>query len=386
VLQTAPVDQRVPSEIILPWDTFAHCQPGCRDLRLIDDRAQETPFEQLIDRGVSSTAVHSARLLENSFVATQYTQVIADLGDTPPAYNQVRVLTDQPDFIVWAELALSDDAHTWRVVEPRAPISRFRARAVEGTQSIAFQGLNARYLRIRIFDPATQFPVTGVDALNCVSREPERVTLPVPLVPESSPDNSQTRWRADLDSANLPISAAVFSTDQPEFYRAVLIESSVDGKEWYPHTSGEIYRYQHAGKLRESLRLDFSEAVGPRFWRVEILNGNDQPISNSRVAFQGVVRKIAFRAEPGRAYRLIYGNDRAAAPSYDLSHYLNVGADQPTLRVLTVGNEEPNSNYADPRPFTEQHPNLLWLALALAVIALMYTALRALRTPKQPVP
>jgi len=52
----------------------------------------------------------------------------------------------------------------------------------------------------------------------------------------------------------------------------------------------------------------------------------------------------------------------------------------------SLGTEEPTSNYADPRPFTERHPNLLWLALAIAVVLLGYAALRALRTPNAPTP
>jgi hypothetical protein len=46
-----------------------------------------------------------------------------------------------------------------------------------------------------------------------------------------------------------------------------------------------------------------------------------------------------------------------------------------------LGPEEPTSNYADARPFTERHPNLLWLALGMAVILLGYAAVWALRTP-----
>jgi hypothetical protein len=46
-----------------------------------------------------------------------------------------------------------------------------------------------------------------------------------------------------------------------------------------------------------------------------------------------------------------------------------------------LGAEEVTSNYADPRPFTERHPNLLWIALGLAVVLLGSVALRALRAP-----
>ena len=49
-----------------------------------------------------------------------------------------------------------------------------------------------------------------------------------------------------------------------------------------------------------------------------------------------------------------------------------------------LGSPEVTTNFADPRPFTERHPNLLWIALAIAVIMLGYAALRALRNPLPP--
>ena len=383
-VQGPSAEQRLPADITVPWDVFLRCNPGCSDLRLIDDLGQEVPFEFFLDRGVSNIETHPTKTLENSFVAGKYTQLIADVGEKPSFYDQVRVQTSESDFIVWAEVALSDDLHTWRIVDARAPISRFHSRAIEGTQTIPFQGLNARYVRVRIFEPARQFSVSGVDVLNYTSREPQRLALSAALLPESSEDATESRWRADLGAENVPINAVLFTTDSPEFYRAVRIMFSADGKEWDFHGSGQIYRYQQENKTREWLRVGFSEPSGARYLRVEVLNGNDRPLSNPHLELQGLPRLVIFRQEPGRTYRLLYGNEKARYPQYDLSHYLDVSAAKPVHQLLSLGPEEITSNYADPRPFTERHPNLLWLALAVAIVLLAYAALRALRTPTPP--
>lgn len=370
-------------EVPLPWDLIARCRPGCPDLRLIDDRGREVPFELISERSESHSESHAAKVVENSFVAGQYTQIIGDAGQNPFVYDRVGIDTPKPDFIVWAELALSDDARTWRVVEPRAPIARFRSRAVDGTQAIPFQGLPSRYVRIRIFESSQQFPVDAVRVINQASHKAERTEISAPFAPANSPEPGQTSWTADLTVSSYPVSEVRFSTDTPEFYRAVRISGSNDGKEWNYLASGMIYRYTQANTLRESLSAEFYESFGYRFWRATIVNGDDPPLSGVHIALLGAPRKILFKQQPGASYRVLYGNDKASAPRYDLSRYLESAPPKPGAVILGLGAEEATSNYLDPRPFTERHPVLLWLALGLAVLLLAYAALRALRTPPQ---
>lgn len=373
--QTAPY-----AEIPLPWDLIARCRIGCPDLRLIDSFGAEVPFELTSGRSESHSETHATKLVENSFVRDGYTQLIADVGKNPPAYDRVSIDTPRPDFIVWAELALSDNARTWRVVEPRAPIARFRSRAVDGTQTIPFQGLYSRYVRIRIFETSQQFPVEAVRVINQVSHRAEQTQIPASFSASNS-ELGETSWTADLSTSTYPIAAARFSTTTPEFYRAVRISGSNDGKEWNYLASGTIYRYTQGQALRESLEIEFYEGFGYRFWRATVVNGDDAPLADVGIALLGSPRKLLFKQQPGTGYRVIYGNGQAFSPRYDLSHYLESGPAKPLYAVLSLGPEETTSNYLDPRPFTERHPILLWLALGLAVLLLGYAALRALRTP-----
>lgn len=369
------------AEIPLPWDLIAHCRIGCPDLRLIDVRGEEIPFELTSDRSESHSETHATKLIENSFVPSQYTQVIADAGKNPPVYDRVSIDTPKPDFIVWAELALSDNARTWRVVEPRAPIARFRSRAVDGTQTIPFQGLYSRYVRIRIFESSQQFPVEAVRVINEVSHKAERTGIPASFSPANSSEPGETSWTADLSTSAYPVAEARFSTTTPEFYRAVRISGSNDEKEWNSFASGTIYRYQQGQALRESLGIAFYEGFGYRFWRATVVNGDDAPLADVHMALFAAPRKLLFKPQPGARYRVIYGNQKAPSPRYDISHLLGSGPAKPAYDILSLGPEEETSNYQDPRPFTERHPILLWLALGLAVLLLGYAALRALRTP-----
>lgn len=369
----------------LPRDLLAHSANHLADLRLIDDRGLEVPYVLYVDRG-GDPVTHSwtARLHENSFVPGQYTQIVLEVQTNSLFHNTVRIETPEPDFINWVEVAASDDAHVWRIVKARAPISRFRRENLEGSQTIHYSENASPYLRLRIFEPAHQFPVTGAAILTYDTRQPARVPVAVPaaFLPDASAPADVTRWSADLSTDQLPITEVVFTTEQPEFYRAVRILTSADGKEWQIKCGGEIFRYKVGEKLEESLRVSFPEDWGGRYWRVEILNGNDAPLADAAPSLEMIPRFVYFQPAAGRSYRMIYGDAAATSPQYDLARIFHYQG-KPSGTLVVPGPEEATLNYSDPRPFTERHPNILWSALGLAVILLGFAAFRALRTPPE---
>jgi len=386
-LQTSQTDVDGPAEVLLPWEMYAHCRPDCEDVRIVNSSGEGVSYVAEGRPVPRNAEAHAARVIENSFVRGQYTQVIGDLGQAHPNYDRVKLETNRPDFIVWAEVALSDDAKTWRVVEAHAPIARFRSRAVDGTQTIPFQGLSSRYIRVRIADPSAQFPVSGISVLHEESPQAAQTReVAVAFSQEKSTDPTESSWRTTLGSLNQPISELEIATDTPEFYRAVRISGSSDGQEWSYWGSGVVYRYPQGKQMRELLRIDFPEATGNKLLRVEVINGNDEALANLHLALMAVPRTLAFKQVAGQRYRLIYGNEKALRPQYDLGHYLDSGPTKPVYRILALGPESETANYRDPRPFTERHPELLWSALGAAILLIGLTAIKALSSTSNPVP
>ena len=372
-------------ELRLPWEVLGHSSTGGADIRVIDSSGLEVPFELWTSAAAPDTRSHSANLLENSFVEGKYTQVVADLGAQPEIYDHVTLETPESDFVIWAEVALSDDAKTWRVVEPRGPLARLRSRSIDGTQTIAYVGVASRYARVRIFKKEAQFPVSGLTFSYQVRPPLELAEIPATFKPVSAPEG-ESAWTTVLASSSLPVSRVQFATGTGEFYRAVRISESDDGKQWNDRGSGAIYRYTLAGKKHESLTVEFPEWRQGLLLRVSIIDLNDRPLADVSVKLLGVPRRIYLKAKPGQAYRLLYGNENASAPQYDLSHYFEASPQKVVSALLTLGPEEPTSNFRDPRPFSEQHPSFIWIAFALAAIFIGTTALRALRprTPRPP--
>lgn len=372
--------------IILDRLVFSHSENRLADLRIIDESGGEVPYDLRTQITPPPQPVSvRATLRENSFVPGQYTQVILDLGERARFHNSLHIQTPESDFINWVDIAASDDAHVWRIVNPRAPISRFRKENLEGNQTVRYSENNARYLRVRIQEAGHPFQVTNIEVFASPAPKKEGSAenaspLAASLAPDAVAGGSQTQWTMDLGSAAIPVADFNFETSQPEFYRAVRILSSSDGKEWQLAGGGEIHRYVVGGKTVESLAVNCYESWGPRYWRVEVLNANDAPLSAIRLSLIMPLRVVLFHPTLDRPYRLIYGNPRAAVPQYDLARTLQI----PAIEMMThpaLGTEELTSNFADPRPFTERHPNLLWIALGLAVVLLGSAALRALRSP-----
>ncbi|HVH50372.1 MAG TPA: hypothetical protein VM781_01800, partial [Candidatus Bathyarchaeia archaeon] len=104
-VETSPTDTDGPAEILLPWEIYAHCQPGCEDVRIVNSSGEGIPYVLPGSRASRNMEEHAARVIENSFVVNQYTQVIGDLGESHANYDRLRVETSRPDFIVWAEVA-----------------------------------------------------------------------------------------------------------------------------------------------------------------------------------------------------------------------------------------------------------------------------------------
>jgi hypothetical protein len=132
--------------------------------------------------------------------------------------------------------------------------------------------------------------------------------------------------------------------------------------------------------------VEFPEAVGNRLLRVEVINGNDPPLMNVHFTVAAAPRTLVFKEVRGQSYRLLYGNEKATTPQYDLARYLDAGPSRLASRVRFLGPEEETTNYRDPRPFTERHPEVLWSALAVAIFLIGLTAIKTLRAPLHPGP
>ena len=369
--------------LVLPQDVYLRAQTALPDLRIIDDNGNEVPYARYEREGSASSRDLPTEILENSYAPGDYTQVVLSVGASAPFHNAVEIHTPESDFIEWVSVEASDDAHVWRIVEDRAPIFRFRRQSREGTQTVHYSTNNARYLRVRVLDGDRQFPIATAQVVYNTVETPERSFLEAEIVDDPDKRAGENAWRVDLGTPALGLQEVRFAVNPAEFIRAVEISTSNDPATWRPVAHGEIYRFQRESTQEEYLRVDVPGEITGRYWRVTVENGKHAPLPGVIPSLYITPVHLVFEQQPGRGYRLLYGQNLATSPQYDLARRVSA-SEEDVAAVAQLGAEEETSNYADPRPWTERNRYVLWVVMGIAVLLLGGSAIRSLRKNSPP--
>jgi Protein of unknown function (DUF3999) len=153
--------------------------------------------------------------------------------------------------------------------------------------------------------------------------------------------------------------------------------------------TGTILRVHatEAGREVSSENLDVPAILGanlqaPAKVEIAIENGDDQPLPIASVKLEMRRRELCFDVSQRapEALALYYGDAKLAGPVYDYDR-LFVAAEKPLTAEL--GPEIANPLFLAPtlpeRPFTDRHPEVLWIALIAVICALGMVALRSAR-------
>lgn len=375
-LRIPPLNEPRLVRTLVPEAVSREALPLWADLRVIDDSGRAVPFVLHARTERRSREPRQARLMDLTHKAGEDTRAIVDLGAQAPVHNGIEVQTPMQDFFARVAIDVSANAKDWRILHEGAPIYRFEKSGLDGNQTVRYTDNASRYLRLRITDGPERFSLTGVRVWHEVKQEAELVPVDVNLRPDPASPPGESWWVAD--AAGQPLSQVAFAVEQGAFHRPVRIRTSEDGTTWRTVGSGDIYRMEGAEGVREQLSVGFAESRA-RFLRVEVVNRNDAPLAGARLSLYTTPRRVVFPAEPGRSYRLLYGNPRASAAQYEMARVTPPAALEEAAPA-ELGPGVANANFIDPAPWSERHPVVLWAALIAALAVLGLLAIRALRS------
>jgi hypothetical protein len=356
---------------------WRHALPGLQDVRLYAN-GSEIPYAMTLETGNYEIQQQSVRVLQPGTIGGK-TQFLIEMSEVPE-YDQVKLSLATKNFVAHAKVEGQDDLHAdkWVTLGTstlfdlsdeklghnsvlRIPVSTFKYLRVTVDGSIKPADLQSATAGTTFAEKANWQDVSGRLASEQVGKETIfSFTLP-PNVP--------------VDHISFE-----FAPEQTNFSRGVRVETDQAGE----IPLGEISKIH---LQRNGQRIDCDQnslglhLAGPGKFKLVIENGDDLPLKISGARIQQYERRIYFDAATGSSLRLYYGDEKLGSPVYDYRKFFQKDA---SASMIPLEAEVLNTSFTDrpdERPWSEQHPAVLWIAIIAAVLVLSGVALRSLKNP-----
>jgi len=359
----------------LDAEALAHSEPDLADVRIMQQEvalpyAIETLTGSVREERLSPAMSDKARTAAGELRFTLRVPAGA-------RHSRLKLIATDEDFRRAVHIESSEDGKTWDVALERGYVMVHEQdnRKWEALE-VNYPATTRPYLRVRIADWPDPRTLTAATLLLRTETQPLMLTVrEFAPSPDASTDPRETVLRADFGERPAPWSRLRIETKSTAFYRAARVEVSGDGKLWRTAGSAILSRIGNVSELA----LDAGEQRA-RYVRLHIHNRDDQPIAVDKLVFESLVRMLKFIPREAAEHSLWYGNPKAKPVSYDLAVVLDRNA--PIERItLLPGPERRYGGFIETiRPWTEEHPAVLYGAVfAAAALIAAYT----LRTMKK---
>ncbi|NLI48030.1 MAG: DUF3999 domain-containing protein [Acidobacteria bacterium] len=379
--------------IPLPLELLSRSESNLTDLRLFDADGREIPFVVRFSRLQPKTT--EAPLTITGYEQSRGgVQLVVTVPEAMGAVNGIELTIPERDFRKQVTVMANNAAGP---VIGQDTIYDFSSYVDLRRTRVDFPATDARVLVLRITDSETmpenrdtvQVTATGLEIIfsrswakqlridtvlgRSVQAEPggpriDRWLLrPVPTAQNAS---RQTVIHVPV---RLPAGRILFDVATPVFYRAVTVESSLDGRDgsWQPFASGTICAFPLGGQPERRLQLDLP-GTGIARYRIAIENGDSPPLEIRSLSFESPTREIFFVADDARQpYRLMVGARSVRAPNYDIERFgdSDAWADQARNQV-TMGAVTGNPDY-DPQAGTSRRAQVERTVLIAVILVLV---------------
>lgn len=394
---------------------FTHSAAGLADLRLYQGQ-REVPYVIHQSIRIQPSSQQQPALLN---LGEQAGHAVFDARIFDSSYSTIQIETAAKDFVANFEVSGSQAIGG----HPSTRLGTYTifdltSQKLDRSTVLHLPASTFPYLHFSVSRPLKAADITGVTIAEIPSED--AVYRLVAQSKRSALDGHNSVFTFDVP-AHVPVDQIVFRPGpQPvNFRRTVAIdarpqplhrdnagrsESEGEDPEVQPYSArstavlSRVHMIQHGQHIDEE-NLSFP-AAGPAVastvatagqddpvrWTITVENGDDAPLPIDFVQLQMHERQLCFDAaanpenaaagESTAAYTVSYGDPVLHAPQYD---YASLFQPESNPAQATFGDEQPNPQYQprpDTRAFTEKHPAVLWIALALAVTILAAIAFR----------
>lgn len=372
------------AEVPLDGEVYDRAGRSLNDLRAVTADGVEVPY--IIRRWPASETMGtvSAPVVNLSVQPRRLTRFELRTLRPGQQHNQVAITIADTEFLPrQVTVEGSDDRRTWFVLA-KGEVYRFAVGA--SVDTIGYPQSVYRFVRVTIHDdgrPAVRVEGAALRFRQLVPpREDEWFNRPVEAITDRQARTSTVT--VDTGFARLPLSRLTVTIKAPTtFVRLAQVEASEDATSWYTAARTTLVRTTQT-PVDRPIAIPFDE-VRARYVRLTVQNGDNQPLLFAHASVHGVQRTMLFPITSGQAY-LLYFAGPADPPEYDLPDVLRREPTPPRPVEASVGAVEANPAYVPPlpprRPWTEEHPQVLWAILGGVGIALALLIVSTVRAAK----
>ncbi len=384
---------------VLDATSFAHAAGRSQDDLRLYVGGIETPFalseSEPVAADVQTATVQNPGMRNGD--------VVVDLAMPARAYTDVTLKLGGKNFVATAKVSAPDGTQlgTFALFDlSQQGLSRSTTLTLqESTFPMLHVALHVTSIDGKPYPGLTPQIVEGADIPP--SREAQTLYTPVAATSTVVQKGKQSVITFQIP-AHVPVERVVVGFAPgftKEFSRRVNItamamkKNANDAADAGEHIVGVIWRITRNSEgggpaiHQEKLSVDAEIASNlrdPATVTIAVENGDDVPLAIQSVQLQMRQRVLCFDAASGASYIMRYGDAALRAPVYDYARLFQQVQVYSTI-AATLGPELPNADYhprPDERPFTERHPELMWVALILVVAVLGGTALHSVKTKK----
>ncbi|MGZ5303384.1 MAG: DUF3999 family protein [Bacteroidia bacterium] len=368
----------------LPDDVFGKVNKAFSDIRIYgitpNHDTVEAPYILNIRQEETKTTTTSPTLLNQ--VKSGDTYYFTFEIPQGKKLNQLDLDFAQTNFDWRVNLEGSTDGKNWFTV-----LENYRIDSIENNftnykfTSLRFPTIQYPYLRASLISEVK--PVLESALIHDNISTPGIYTTHTKWFQQRTKDKKSRKSNLDiLLQQPVPVSVIrLYINSNVDFYRPVQISSVTDSTKT---PNGWLYHYEtlYSGTLSslEANRFNIGNSIAQKL-KIEIANQDNQPLKIDSITILGNVHELIARFDqPIAKYFLVYGNEKATTPQYDIVNFKEkIPAD---LLLLQVGEEEKITSAKQSKKVSPLIENKLWLWAIMGVIILLlgWFTLKMIRT------
>lgn len=333
-----------------------------------DGETIEAPYMLEIAEDKTESKTYNAELLNESKKGSQY--FFTYKMPTEDIVNHIHLDFEQENFDWKIKLEGSQDQKEWfTVVEDYRILSIKNEITDYQFTDITFKDAKYRYFRIAIDSNEKPELSSGSLALNTFTKG-SYVNFPIQKTDkENNAKDKRTEITLDLGEI-VPLSQVQLEIkDEIDYYRPLRIQYAKDSVQTQNGWKQNYYNLSSTtlNSMEEST-FNFRSTTA-RYLKIVIDNYDNQPLEIGSIVINGYQYELITRLSKPAKYFLVYGNEKATAPQYDISYFKDKIPED--SKELTLGKVEKTDKAEDEKgsPLFE---NKMWLygIMGLVIVVL----------------